>query len=164
MSNQEKINKVAEIVKDIRTCMFTTESKQGDMISRPMSTIDFDEEGNIWFFTDINSDKVDELKEQKNVLLSYAKPSNNTFLSITGNATISDDQSKKEEKFGTISKAWFPEGPTSEKLALIKFTPDSAEYWDSPNSSLVQLFRIGKAIAMNTKYEGSNDENETVEM
>ena len=164
MKQTEHLNKIAEIVKDIRTCMFTTQSESGGLRARPMATAQYDETGEIWFFTDKDSAKIDELENQQPVMLSYAKPSDNTYLSITGVATTSNDLDKKKEIFSSISKAWFPEGPESKDLSLIRFKPTQAEYWDSSDSNIVQLYRIGKAVIAGEEYEAKPNEHSKVNM
>jgi general stress protein 26 len=53
-----------------------------------------------------------------------------------------------------FAKPWFPEGPDSPNLALLKFIPDAADYWDAPNSVMVRAFGAvasivaGKPVAM----------------
>jgi len=163
MNHKDQLKRVNQLVEEIRTCMFTTESNHGGLRSRPMATAACDDDGTIWFFTDDDSAKIDELKNHQPVLLSYARPSDNSYVSITGNAMISHDQQKKEEIFSVISKAWFPEGPESKDLALLKFTPTKAEYWDSSDSSIIQLYRIGKALLTGNTYEAEEEEHAVVD-
>ena len=47
-----------------------------------------------------------------------------------------------------IAKPWFPDGPDSSNLALLKFIPNSADYWDGPSSKMVRaLGMIASVIA-----------------
>lgn len=47
-----------------------------------------------------------------------------------------------------FAKPWFPEGPDSSNLALLKFIPDTAAYWDGPSSKMVRaLGMIASVIA-----------------
>ena len=53
-----------------------------------------------------------------------------------------------------FSKAWFPDGPSSPNLALLKFVPGAAEFWDASSCRMVRLYAVvasivsGKAVAM----------------
>jgi len=47
-----------------------------------------------------------------------------------------------------LATPWFPEGPDSSNLALLKFIPDTADYWDGPSSEMARAFEmIACAIA-----------------
>ena len=61
-THEEKLKKLREIVKAVDICMLTTVDDQGGLHSRPMSNnrdIEFD--GDLWFFTQIQSPKVTEI-------------------------------------------------------------------------------------------------------
>jgi hypothetical protein len=53
-----------------------------------------------------------------------------------------------------FAKPWFPDGPDSNNLALLKFTPETAEHWDAPSSKMVRAFGMiasviaGKPVAL----------------
>jgi hypothetical protein len=53
-----------------------------------------------------------------------------------------------------LNRPWFPDGRTSNELALLKVVPSNAEYWDAPHSKMVRLFAMavsvvaGKSIGM----------------
>ena len=39
-----------------------------------------------------------------------------------------------------------PDGPDSPNLALLKFIPDTADYWDAPNSKMIRTFGVIASI------------------
>ncbi len=45
------IARVRELVEDIDFTMLTTQDAAGNLVSRPMSTRQMDDDGDIWFFT-----------------------------------------------------------------------------------------------------------------
>ena len=45
------LKKVAEMVGDTKFAMLTIMERDGTLRSRPMSTMQLDAEGNLWFFT-----------------------------------------------------------------------------------------------------------------
>ena len=159
MTNADHLDKIEKIIKEVRTCMMATMNDSGEMRARPMATADYDEHGNVWFFTDNDSAKVDELSNQQPNLITYSKTSDNTYLSMTGKIEVVKDLAKQKEKFSVFAKAWYPDGPESEDLILLKFVPQKAEYWDSPDSTIVQMWRIGKAVVTGTKYQTADDEH-----
>jgi general stress protein 26 len=53
-----------------------------------------------------------------------------------------------------IYKAWFPEGLDDPTLCLLKISVEEAEYWDSPNSKLVQIAGFVKALVTGQSADG----------
>ena len=150
--NQESIKKLKELVDEVRIAMLCT-SQDDQLRSRPMSTAQFDDEGNIWFFTNEHSGKADEVSESHQICLAYSSPSKNSYISISGSARIVNDWAKMKELYNPAIKAWFPEGLDDPNLALLKVTPSEAEYWDSSSSKMVTLFQMAKAIVTGEKYD-----------
>lgn len=144
--------KLKEMAEDIQFCMFCTIGYQGRISSRPMTTNEVDEEGNIWFFTNKLSEVSIEADQKNNVCLAYACPNDNDYLSVTGTASIVLDKAKIKELWKSAYKAWFPEGVDDPELALIKVTPVNAEYWDSTSSKMVVLFSMVKAALTGSRY------------
>lgn len=83
-----QLDKIAELVKEMKFAMLTTEEPDGALRSRPMSTMQMDEEGNLWFFTALSSPKVAEAQQHHEVNLSYARSDKQDYLSISGTAEI----------------------------------------------------------------------------
>ena len=147
MNNEqnENLDKLIEKIKDIDIAMMTTADEDGSLRSRPMRNMQVKQDGAIWFFTGYESAKSHELKQDSHVNLSYADPSNNLYVSVSGRATLSKDKAKIDELWNPAMKAWFPEGKDDPNVGLIKVTIDKAEYWDSPNSAVVHLYGVVKA-------------------
>jgi general stress protein 26 len=155
MNNDQKENlkKLKDKIEDIDFTMMTTVDEDGSLRSRPMSTQQVSENGEIWFFTGYESGKSHEIKQDAHVNLSYSKPSDNLFVSVSGKATLSRDKAKIDELWTPELKAWFPEGKDDPNIGLIKVTIDKAEYWDSPNSAVVHLIGFVKATLSGESYD-----------
>ena len=159
-NNQESLKKLKELVDEVKIAMLCT-SQKDHLRSRPMSTAQFDDEGNLWFFTNEHSGKADELQVNHQICLSYSLPSKNSYISISGDARIVNDWAKMKELYNPAIKAWFPKGLDDPELALLKVTPHQAEYWDSSSSKMVILYQMAKAIFTGHKYH--DGEHGTVE-
>jgi general stress protein 26 len=149
--------KLAVALKDIKFTMFTTIGEDGNLYSRPMATLEIDERkfnGRLWFFTDIKSPKVFNIQSNQHINLAYAKPDEQKYISVAGNARIINDRQKMKELWTPAMKAWFPEGVDDPNIALLCVEVDSAELWDSPPSKVVQLAGMAKAIATGRPYDG----------
>lgn len=155
-NRQESIEKIRELTHGIDFCMLTT-IDSGHLRSRPMSTQEMDFDGELWFFTSDDTHKVTEIEKDNRVNLAYSKPDDNVYLSISGRAEVVKDRAKIEELWSPVLKAWFPEGKDDPTLCLLKVSVEQAEYWDAPNSKIVQLFGMVKAIA--TGQEADYGEN-----
>jgi general stress protein 26 len=140
--NEDAVKKIKDFVDDIKFCMFCTSVTDMPFRTRPMSTLEVDEEGNLWFFSAKSSDKNDEIKDNDTVQLIYSKNSDVHFLTITGKATIVQDQAKKDELWNPIVKAYFPQGKDDPNLSLVKIKPEAAHYLDTINGKMITLFKM----------------------
>lgn len=158
-TKQESFEKLKELIEGIDFCMLTTVDS-GQLRSRPMSTQEFDNLGDLWFFTSEDTHKVDEITEDNRVNVSYSQPAKDRYVSVSGSAEIVKDRSKMEELWSPILKAWFPEGLADPKLCLLRVSVENAEYWDSPAGKLVEIFGFVKALA--TGQEAGYGDNEKI--
>ena len=157
----ESIQKIGKLVKDIRIAMLTTAEADGTLRSRPMATQETDFDGTVWFFTAADSPKVGEVEHDQNVNVSYAKPDDQTYVSLSGKARLVRDSQKITDLWNPLLKAWFPNGKDDPNLALLRINVEQAEYWDSPSGTLVTLAGFVKAAVTGTQIKGG--ENEKVE-
>jgi len=146
LSDNEGIEKLKELVDDIKTCLFCTNITDIPFKARPMATLDVDDEGNLWFFSNKASDKNDEIKNNDSVQLVYAKNSSSEFLVVNGKAELVYSKEKIDELWTSMAKAWFPEGKDDPNISVIKIVPQDAHYWDTINGKVITLFKIATAV------------------
>ncbi|MFH5824789.1 pyridoxamine 5'-phosphate oxidase family protein [Georgenia sp. AZ-5] len=158
--DEEGVKKVAELVKDARIAMLTTLDDDGHLVSRPMSVQEVEFDGDLWFFADERSDTVAEIGVTPDVNVSFS--SGSSWVSVTGRAEVVRDRAKMEELWNQFVEAWFPDGPTTPELVLLKVHADAAQYWDSPGGKVVQLMSMVKSKVKGERYDGG--ESGTVEM
>ena len=136
-----------KLIRNIRFAMFTTRHENGHLHSRPMTTqnkgLEADE--SLWFFMSKSGDPVGDLKADPVVNLVYADPSEDTYVSVSGNAAMIEDAAKKKQLWSKMAEAWFPGGPNDPDLALVQVQIVHASYWDVKESKLVQLYEMAKA-------------------
>jgi general stress protein 26 len=89
--------------------------------------VEFD--GGLWFYSYRDSAKVTEIEENSQVQLACNKDEKQTWVDVTGQAQIVEDDAKKKELWYDELKRYFPNGPEDENVVLIKVTPDEAEIW-----------------------------------
>ncbi len=141
-----EMEKVAALIKQATIAMMTTLEPDGSMRSRPMATLQMDSAGQLWFFTSISSPKSEEIEQHRKVNLSYANLGAQDYVSISGTAELVQDRAKMRELWSAWVSPWFPGGVEDPDLALLKVTPEEAEYWDSPNSKPRRLLGLAKAM------------------
>ncbi|GAB3558151.1 pyridoxamine 5'-phosphate oxidase family protein [Spirosoma fluminis] len=157
--NNNQLEKVRELVGDIRIAMMTTVDEQGNLVSRPMAALQMDEEGTLWFFTKRSSPKVDQIDNtERRVNLAFVSVSDAEYVSISGTADELDDRAKVDELWNPQAKAWFPEGKDDPDLILLKVHTHMAEFWNASDSTMVRLFQQATAaITGNPPKMGENE-------
>ena len=153
------LNKLFDKIKDVHIAMLTTFNENKQLHSRPMGTIKPQADGSLLFLTDKNSAKVYEVNKDSQVNLSYADPSSNVYVSVTGHANAYRDQAKIDELWAEPFKAWFPKGQEDPNIMILKVEIDQAEYWDTPSSFLSQAYGYVRAVVTGEKSQ-DDDVNE----
>ena len=153
----KSIEKLNELIKEIDFAMLTT-IDGGMMRSRPMQTQDFEFDGNLWFFTSSKTHKAEEIERDNRVNVSYASPSDNSYVSVSGRASIVKDRAKIDEYWSDLYKAWFPEGKDTPDLVLLRVEAEQAEYWDAPSSTIAQTIGFLKALATGERVDVGENE------
>ena len=136
------------LVKDIRFAMFTTTHASGHLHSRPMTTQNksIDETDSLWFFMSRHAGTVSELEAEPRVNVVYADPEKDSYVSVSGEASVVDDLGRKKELWTKLTEAWFPDGVTDPNLTLVCVKISHAHYWDVDTSQIVQLYKMAKAV------------------
>lgn len=155
---REAIERLSKHIKGIRFAMLTSVAADGGLRSRPMATQEMEADGDLWFFTGASTSKIGEVERNPQVNLSFADPDDNRYVSLSGAVEVVRDRQKMAELWSPMLKAWFPQGLDDPDLLLLKVTPEGAEYWDSPNSKMVQLVGLAKALTTGKRYEGGENE------
>ena len=141
---KQDADKLWSLIKSAKFAMLVTEDA-GHLRGRPMAASQKDFDGTLWFFTHASSHKVTEVASESRVCVTYAEPGSNEFVSLSGDAALVRDQAEIDARWSEILKAWFPKGKNDADTALLKVTVEQAEYWDSPNSKIVQVAGYVKA-------------------
>ena len=148
LQSQEALDKLKKLVREINVCMFITNNNtDAQTHTRPMATIEAEENGTLWFFTDVRSIKVEEVQQEKQVHLTYAHPGKESYLDVWGGAIVVTDRQQIKAKWSPIVKAWFPAGEDDPNLALLKVTPRDCYYWEAETGRMVQFFKMATAAA-----------------
>jgi len=146
-TREEQVEFLYKKLEKIRFGMLSTiDPKKGIIRSRPMTNKQVDPAGTLWFMTSDAAATTFEVDRDHHVNISYAEPSDNLYISVSGLARIVHDKTKVHELWHTLDKAWFPNGVDDPHIVLIRVDITAAEYWDSPSSKVVELYELAKSI------------------
>ena len=118
-----------------------------------MFTSSIDDEGNVWFFTNEFSEKINEVSKDNIVHLIYSHPGKNIYVNARGSCTLVIDRKKMEELWHSSLKNWFPEGLDDPKICLIKVSTESAHFWNHASSKMGLLFQMISSITKGDQYK-----------
>jgi general stress protein 26 len=144
-------DKLWEIVKDCRFAMLTTVEQDGTLRARPMTTVQKEFGGTLWFIAPAESDAVTAVAVNEQVNVAYADTDKADFVSVSGTASVVSNIAIKEKLWSPMAQAWFPQGPSSPDVVVLKIDATQAEYWDSKNNKLLRLFSMAGALARGTQ-------------
>jgi general stress protein 26 len=157
-STEKKIEQLYGLVEGIEIAMLTTRRIDGHLVSRPMATQVQAAGADLWFVTDGETDKMDELQHDPHVNVSYYKDRSREWVSVSGTARTVTDRAKIRELYRPDWKAWFPDdgpgrdgGPDDPRLALIAVDAHSVVYMVSNEPRPVVLFEVVKGMITGTQ-------------
>ena len=149
----KKLEDLYDLIEGIEIAMFTTRRPDGHLVSRPMATQTQAEGADLWFVTDIESNKLDELDFDPNVNLSYYRDRTREWVSVSGTATVSRDRQAIRELYQPDWKAWFGDeggerdgGPNDPRLALIQVEVNSVTYLKVDKPKPLVLFEVARGM------------------
>ena len=145
--NDSVRKKLWDMIRRYRFAMFTTREPGDVLRSRPMTTLQKDFDGYLYFLAKADADVTAAVKRYAQVALSYGNSNETDFVCAAGPAEVDADPALKKRLWNTMAQAWFPEGPDAASVVVIRVRVDHAEYWDGEDNKLVQLFSVLKAVS-----------------
>ncbi|MBB3156342.1 general stress protein 26 [Microbacterium proteolyticum] len=141
-STGSELDKLNELLKKFRFAMVTTRAEDGALHAHPLTVQETESDGDLWFIVGTHASAVAHVRRDPKVGLAFS--SDSTWLSLAGEAEVVDDLAKLKELWSTSVEAWFPDGPESPDVTLLRVNTLSGEYWGSAGG------RIATAIALVT--------------
>jgi len=146
--------RVWDLMKTIGFAMLVTHD--GDKLrARPMSAYLARDENMIYFLTDARRHKDEDIARNPGINLSFADAGSQTYVSLTGTATVSNDRGKIRDLFSTTAKAWW-DSAEDPNIRVLKVTPEDAEFWDSPGTVISYVKMAAAAISGSRPDIGDN--------
>jgi general stress protein 26 len=121
--------KLKQLIGAIEIALLTTVDGEGHFHTRPVQTMAVEVDGTLWFFTDARSEKAFELMRDVRLSLGYADPKRRRYVAISGSGQLLRDPNKARELWSMEQRAYYPDGPEDERLAILRVQIERAEYW-----------------------------------
>lgn len=149
----KKLDDLHELIDGIEVAMFTTRRADGHLVSRPMQTQERESGTDLWFMTNVEAHKLDDLMSDPHVNLAYYRDGSREWVSVSGIATVSTDRDLVRELYKPDWKAWLGDeggerdgSANDPRIALILVDAQSVTYMKVTKPRPVVLFEVAKAM------------------
>ena len=151
----KKLDELYGLIDGIQVAMFTTRRADGQLVSRPMQVQGHTPAAgaDLWFVTDIETHKLDELQSDPHVNVSFYRDRTREWVSVSGRARIDRDRARIRELYKADWRAWFTDaggerngGPDDPRITLIAVDADSVVYMVNNTPKPLVLFEIARGI------------------
>lgn len=154
------LKKLKHIATAAENCFFCTSIKTGLPVSvRPMSVLDVDNAGNLWFMSQDDSRKNQEIASDPFTHLFFQENKNSGFLNIYGITEIVTDQQKIDEVWSPLLKVWFQGGKDDPKITLLKVVPTNVYYWDTKHGEMISFIKMAASVIIGKTMDDSVEGN-----
>jgi general stress protein 26 len=144
----------------MKFAMLTSTHADGSLHSRPIATEQVEFDGDLWFFSGLSSEKVQELRASPEVNIIYSAPDDQRYVSVSGAGGDLQRPIKNGRTLNPIFKAWFPKGLDDPDICLLHVDVTHAECWDAPSSKMVQRAGFIKSVVTGKRLEKPQEHDE----
>lgn len=144
LSKEEGIPKIKKIISGCTIGMMATNLVKIPFSVCPMTTLEIDDQGNLLFFSNRNSDHFKDIESDNRVQILYSNENTHEYLSLFGNAVQIMDHNMIDKLWNPMASIWF-KGTEDPNLVLLSVNIDQAQYWDSKINKLISLFEMTKS-------------------
>ncbi len=155
MSHHDKSDHVWKLIEKLDICMLATHDG-GRIRARPMSSHPERDDNAIWFLTDVDAHKDEEIRRDPTAAVFYVEKGSNDYVSISGKAEVSNDRAKIRDLFDASAKAFW-DSADDPRIRAVKVTPEMAEYWDGPGRVVAIAKMAAAAVTGGRPDLGKNE-------
>lgn len=154
VSLEKKLDDLYKLIDGIETAMVTTRHGDGSLVSRAMQTQRRTSGSDLWFMTNIESEKFEDIARDPHVNVSYYKDRTREWVSVSGRAILSRDRDLIDSLYQPDWKIWLGDekdgkrdgGPHDPRIALILVEADTVHYTKKDRPTPMILFAMAKAM------------------
>jgi general stress protein 26 len=145
------------LINEIPVAMVVTHDGRGqDMRARPMAAHAAEDEGAIYFLTDVDSPKASEVEGNDTICLAFADNKTRKYVSVTGRAAMVDDKNRIKQIWSIYDKAFWSD-ENDPRIRLLRVTPESAQFWEGAGTVVTALKLIAASVSGERPHLGKNE-------
>ena len=139
MARSDTFDSIAKAMAQIDFCMMQTVGPDG-VATRPMSNNgDVEYDGDTWFFSHADANKVAQITADGRVHLTFADHERVAFVSVWGTGEVVADVAMKQKHWHEGLEQWFENGPEDPSVALLRVSAHKIQTWGSLGDHLLDL-------------------------
>ena len=151
---EKKLDDLYKLIDGIETAMVTTRRSDGSLVSRAMQTQRRTTGTDLWFMTNIESEKFEDIARDPHVNVSYYKDRTREWVSVSGRAILSRDRDLIDGLYQPDWKIWLSDekdgkrdgGPHDPRIGLILVEADTVHYSKKDRPTPMILFAMAKSL------------------
>lgn len=151
---EKKLDDLYKLIDGIETAMVTTRRSDGHLVSRAMATQRRTTGADLWFMTNAETEKFEEIALDPHVNVSYYRDRTGEWVSVSGHAILSQDRDLIDGLYQPDWRAWLGDtgdgkrdgGPHDPRIALILVEADSVTYSKNDRPMPLVLFQVMKSM------------------
>ena len=130
---------ISSKMRKLDLCMMNTRGSRGVFNCRPMSNNgDVEYDGNSYFFTFENSNKVKEIKKDANVSLNFTAKKD-LFITVTGKARLIRSKPVMAEHWVPSLAQWFKKGVDTAGIVMVVVKANTIKYWQNMDQGVINV-------------------------
>jgi general stress protein 26 len=150
---EKKLDDLYKLIDGIETAMITTRRADGHLVSRAMATQRRTAGADLWFMTNAESEKFEEIAKDPHVNVSYYRDRTREWVSVSGHAILSKDRDLIDSLYAPDWKMWLGDqggkydgGPHDPRIAIILVEAHSVTYSKKDRPTPMVLFELVKGL------------------
>ncbi len=150
---EKKLDDLYKLIDGIEVALFTTRRLDGYLVTRPMQVQERRTGSDLWFMTNIESHKLEELATDPHVNLGFYRDRTREWVSVSGTAVISRDKNVIRDMYKADWRAWLGDqggerdgGPNDPRIALVLVEAHSVTYSKKDRPAPLALFSVVKGM------------------
>jgi general stress protein 26 len=154
---EQKLDDLYTLIDGIEVAQFTTRRADGHLVSRPMQVQRRTAGSDLWFMTNAESHKLEELASDPHVNCAFYNGRTREWVSVSGTAVVSRDKRLIHDLYQPDWRAWLGDeggerdgGPDDPRITLVLIDAHSVIYSKKDRPAAVQLFSLAKGIVTGT--------------
>ena len=154
---EKKLDDLYALIDGIEVCQFTTRRADGHLVSRPMQVQRRAAGTDLYFMTNGESHKLEELAHDGHVNCAFYNGRTREWVSVSGTAVLSRDKALIRDLYQADWRAWLGDeggerdgGPDDPRITIVLIEAHSVIYSKSDRPQAMQLFSLAKGIVTGT--------------